>query len=117
MEQITYTLRNISKDQLVHEFQNIFWPIFKISNKHNTTTIFILEEYYYRIESNLSITVIFDNVDDNSVEINAIASGGKKGIIQFSRGAEKKALKKFNSIIWEIQLNWLKIEFGIGNIN
>ncbi len=94
MEQITYLLRNISKDQLVHEFQNSFRPIFKISNNQNTTNIFILEEYYYRIESNLSITVIFDKIDDNSVEINAISSGGKTGIIQFSWGAERKALKK-----------------------
>ena len=94
MEQITYTLRNMSKDQLVHEFQNNFRPIFKISNNHNTTTIFILEEYYFRIESNLSITVIFDKIDDNSVEINAIVSGGKKGILEISWGAERKALKK-----------------------
>ena len=94
MEQITYLLRNISKEQLVHEFQSMFRPIFKISNNHNTTNIFILEEYYFRIESNLSITVIFDNTDDNLIEINAIASGGKKGILEFSWGAERKALKK-----------------------
>ena len=94
MEQITYTLRNISKDQLVHEFQNMLRPIFKISNIHNTTTIFILEEYYFRIESNLSITVVFDEIDENSVEINAIVSGGKTGIFEISWGAERKALKK-----------------------
>ena len=94
MEKITYLLRNISKEQLVHEFQSMFRPIFKISNNHNTTTILILEEYYFRIESNLSITVIFDKIDDNSIEINAISSGGKKGIMQFSWGAERKALKK-----------------------
>ncbi|MHA1107200.1 MAG: hypothetical protein ACTSPN_16015 [Promethearchaeota archaeon] len=69
MEQITYLLRNISKEQLVHEFQSMFRPIFKISNNHNTTNIFILEEYYFRIESNLSITVIFDKIDDNSMII------------------------------------------------
>jgi len=93
MEQMTYKIRTLNKDQLVHEFQNMFRPIFKISNNQNTTTIFILEEFYFRIESNLTITVIFDKIDDNSVEINAISSGGKTGIMQLTWGAERKALK------------------------
>ena len=96
MEQITYTIRNISKNQLVHEFQNTFRPIFKISNKQLSTTIFILEEYYLRIESNLTITVIFDKTDEDTIEINAIASGGKTGMLQFTWGAERKALKKLS---------------------
>lgn len=96
MEQNTYTIRNISKNQLVHEFQNSFRPIFKISNRQLNTTIFILEEYYFRIELNLTITVIFDKTDENTIEINAISSGGKTGMLQFSWGAERKALKKIS---------------------
>lgn len=53
--------------------------------------ILLYEEYYFRIESDLTVTVIYEEKQDKT-EIEIISSGGKVGIGAISYGAEKAAL-------------------------
>jgi hypothetical protein len=94
MEQKVYRFINTDFDELVYNFQNQFRPVFIKSNYQNSTTVLVLEQYYIRIESNLSITIIFDKISKNSIEVSIIASGGKHGLFEISWGAERSAIKK-----------------------
>ena len=61
-------------------------------------TIYIAEPYYMRIESNLSVTVIVEELDDK-VNVDIISSGGQKGFWGLSWGAESNATDKVASLL------------------
>lgn len=71
----------------------------KIKFEDRKIIIFIAEEYYYRIKSNLTLTVIVEETaDKTTVEI--ISSGGK-GDWGVSFGAEKSAAKHVVQLLKE----------------
>ncbi|MFX1320373.1 MAG: DUF6054 family protein [Promethearchaeota archaeon] len=94
MEQKSYLIEDIVYDQLIHDFEEFFTPNFKFSNKQDTTTVLIIEKYYFRINSNLTITLIFNRNNNYSVEVHIITSGGKLGLLGLTWGSEKSALNK-----------------------
>ncbi len=72
----------------------------KIEFENRKITIFIAEEYYYRINSNLTLTAIAEETaDKTTVEI--ISSGGKGGLWGLSYGAEKSAAKRIVQLLKE----------------
>jgi len=94
MQHKSYRFDNLNYEDLIYDFEKNFHPDLKFSNNQNTTTVYILEDYYFRINSTLSVTLIISKKNSNSVELHIVASGGKEGIFGFSYGAEKSALKK-----------------------
>lgn len=63
-------------------------------------TIFIIEEFYLRIASDLTLTVIVEEAaDKTSVEI--ITGGGKEGFLGLSFGAEKSAANRVVKLLKE----------------
>lgn len=69
----------------------------KIEFENRKITIFIAEDYYFRISSNLTLTVIAEETaDKTTVEI--ISSGGKTSW-GFSYGAEKSAVKRIVQLL------------------
>lgn len=65
----------------------------KIIEPKRKVMIFIAEDYYFRINSTLTLTVIVEQTAaQTSVEV--VSSGGKDGILSFSYGAEKSAAKR-----------------------
>ncbi len=71
----------------------------KIELENSKVIIFIAEEYYYRIKSNLTLTVIVEETaDKTTVEI--ISSGGKTSM-GLSYGAEKSAVKRIVQLLKE----------------
>ena len=71
----------------------------KIESENRKITIFIAEAYYYRIKSNLTLTVIVEETaDKTTVEI--ISSGGKSswGV---SFGAENSAVNRIVQLLKE----------------
>ena len=94
MQHKSYRFDNISYESLIHDVEITFNPELKFSNSQDTTTVYILEDYYFRINSTLTITLIISKKNANSIELHIIASGGKEGIFGFSYGAEKSALKR-----------------------
>jgi hypothetical protein len=109
MEQKSFLFENVVYEQLINDFEENFNPNFKFSNNQNTTTIFIIERYYFRINSNLTLTLIFNMINSNSIELHIITSGGTSGLLGLSGGAEKSALhrvikflKKYDPLKWSI---------------
>ncbi len=97
MEQESFTLEGIDPEVLISKFTSKFPPAFSFINFNGTTRVFIIEEYYFRVSSNLSATVIFDFKNDNNCLINIIASGGATGLLQIKWGSEKSMLKKLRN--------------------
>lgn len=55
----------------------------------------IYEEYYFRINSDLSVTVLYEE-RNGLTEIEIISAGGKEGILGLSFEAEKQALTRLS---------------------
>lgn len=55
-------------------------------------TVYVYEEYFFRINSTLSVTVILEQKEDGSV-VDLISSGAKIGLGDITYGAEKASLK------------------------
>ncbi len=71
----------------------------KIESGNSKIIIFIAEEYYYRIKSNLTLTVIVEETSDKTT-VDVISSGGKTSM-GFSYGAEKSAMKDIVQLLKE----------------
>ena len=69
-----------------------------VPTRFGVLTILIYEEYYFRIGSDLSVTIISD-VKDSGTTVEIIAAGGKDLMQGVSLGAEKKALKGFTDVL------------------
>lgn len=72
----------------------------RIDGENCKTTIFIAEDYYFRINSTLTLTVIVEETADNTT-VEIISSGGKEGLGGFSYGAEKSAVKRIVRLLEE----------------
>lgn len=70
----------------------------QIPTRYGVTTILMYEEYYGRINSDLSVTVISD-MRDNKTTVEIISAGGKTGMIGVSYGAEKRAAKNIAEVL------------------
>ena len=95
MEQSSIFLENVDFEKLLSDFQGYFKPIFHISTSKNATYVFIVEQFYMRTLSNLTITVVFERLREDIIKIHVMVSGGGTGLFQLSYGAERSALKKF----------------------
>ncbi|MBR3272045.1 MAG: hypothetical protein IKI59_08980 [Clostridia bacterium] len=72
----------------------------RIERQDCTITIFVAEEYYFRINSTLTLTVIVEEtVNETIVEI--VSGGGREGLVGFSYGAEKSAMKRIVTLLKE----------------
>jgi hypothetical protein len=65
----------------------------KIIEPKRKVMIFIAEDYYFRINSTLTLTVIVEQtINQTSVEV--VSSGGKDGLLSISYGAEQSAVDR-----------------------
>jgi hypothetical protein len=88
------TLENVDIDNVIKNFINYFHPLGRFTDITGSINVFVFEEYYFRIESNLAVTIIFEHKDYNTLAIHAIVAGGSHGVFGFSWGAEKSMLNK-----------------------
>ena len=72
----------------------------KIVGENRKITIFIAEDYYYRINSTLTLTVIVEEGADKTT-VDIISSGGKTGLLGFSYGSEKSAVNRIVQMLKE----------------
>lgn len=70
----------------------------QIPSRWGVVTILMYEEYYSRINSDLSVTIISD-MRDNETTVEIISAGGKVGLGEFSYGAEKRAAKNIAEVL------------------
>lgn len=72
-----------------------------ITYQDHSVTIFIYEEYFFRIKSTLSVSIILEQ-DENGSKVELISSGAKIGLMDITYGAEKAALKPIIEKLIEI---------------
>ena len=96
METKLITLSNVNAQEVVDNFQKSFQPDIHVdcSNSGNLVHIFIFEEYFMRIESNLSCTLIFNQGPSDSLDITIVVAGGAHGIFGITWGAERNTLNR-----------------------
>ena len=83
-----------------HAFPDDGFYMKRIEGQDRTITIFVAEEYYFRINSTLTLTVIVEEtVDETTVEI--VSGGGREGLVGLSYGAEKSAMKRIVKLLKE----------------
>lgn len=56
--------------------------------------VIALEQYYYRILSSVQITVIFDLVEEETMEVRLVGGGGTAGLARDDVDAEGTALRE-----------------------
>lgn len=71
-----------------------------ITLENSKVIIFIAEEYYFRINSNLTLTVIVEETSDKAT-VEVISSGGKTGLWGLTYGAENSAAKRIVRLLKE----------------
>ena len=67
-------------------------------NDEGKTIVLVAEKFYFRIESNLSATIIIDHIYDNKYQIVIVVAGGKHGLLGISWGAERSMLKRIKNL-------------------
>lgn len=60
----------------------------------NWFAVITIEQYFYRILSSVQTTVVFDLVDETTMEVRVIAGGGAAGLARDDADAEGTALRK-----------------------
>ena len=72
----------------------------RIKGKNSKITIFIAEDYYFRISSTLTLTVIVEETADRTT-VDIVSSGGKIGLFGISHGAEESAVLRIVELLEE----------------
>lgn len=82
-------IRNIIAEEI--EDQNDIYEK-TITYQDRSVTIFIYEEYFFRINSTLSVSIILE-LNESGSKVELIASGAKIGLMDITYGAEKASLQ------------------------
>jgi len=89
-------------ETLMARFKKEFTPSFEYQSKSGDTKVFILEEYYFRQDSDLAIIVIFDFENSEKCRVSMAVAGGKTGLLRLDLlGAEKSMLYKIGRFFLE----------------
>ena len=89
-----------SSNVFSHMFSEDEVFIKRIEGKNCKTTIFIAEDYYFRISSTLTVTVIVEETADKTT-VDIVSSGGKMGLFGISHGAEVSAVYRIVELLEE----------------
>lgn len=65
-----------------------------------TLFMMVMEFYYIRIASNVSVSLLIVP-EENKTKITAISSGGASGLLQFTFGTEKSVLKTMDFVLYK----------------
>jgi hypothetical protein len=90
----TCLIENETLKDLYIRFEYDFNPAFKYTDQSKKLVIFILEYYYFRIDSNLSAIFILEELKPKYIKAEIVIAGGSSGFLGFSWGSEKSMLKK-----------------------
>ncbi|MFX1238988.1 MAG: DUF6054 family protein [Promethearchaeota archaeon] len=91
MEQCVVNIDKNRFNTALGNFVESYNPSFKYQTSDGTISVYAIENYYYRIESDLSTTVIFNSYKG---EINIVVSGGSHGLFGITWGSERNMMKK-----------------------
>lgn len=82
--------------ELLADDDEVFIKKFEYGN--SKITIFISENFYFRINSDLTLTVIAEETCDKTT-VEVISGGGKEGLLGLSYGAERSAAQRVVKVL------------------
>ena len=93
------TLEGVNINNTIKRFIDYFHPSGKFTDKTGTIHVFIIEQYYFRAESILTSTLIFEQKDQSTLIIHMVVAGGGTSLL--SGNAKKSMLKKLKKFFLE----------------
>jgi hypothetical protein len=72
-----------------------------IIRKHGSIVIIAIEEFFFRINSNLLTVIVVNTQDNNNYTIEILSGGGSQGLLGISLGAERKSVSTAMALINE----------------
>jgi hypothetical protein len=72
------------------------------NNKFSRVEILVIEEFYLRINRELTVLIIFEFESETQVLVTILSTGAKKGLFQVTFGARKHVEDKYFEILREI---------------
>ncbi len=90
-----FILHNVDIEELIASFKLKIQPdaVKNCSVHGHLVHIFILEQYFMRIESNLAAVVILEQKDGINIEVTIAVAGGAHGLLEITWGAEDRMLR------------------------
>ncbi|MFX0020814.1 MAG: DUF6054 family protein [Candidatus Hermodarchaeota archaeon] len=98
METDKLLIDQVNIDDIIVDINREVDNLFKYTNDEGKTIILVAEKFYFRIESNLSATIIIDHIYDNKYQVIIVVAGGKHGILGLTWGAEGSMLKRIKNV-------------------
>jgi hypothetical protein len=105
MESKSLTLANIDANEVIEKFLSAFQPMGRLdcSIPGHIVKIFTFEEHFFRIESNLSCTVVFNQSEYDKLVITIIVAGGAHGLFGVTWGAESSMLERMRGFFSQFE--------------
>ncbi|MFW9819261.1 MAG: DUF6054 family protein [Candidatus Thorarchaeota archaeon] len=98
METDKFGIDQVDLDVIIGDIRREVDNLFKYTNDEGKTIILVAEKFYFRIESNLSATIIIDHIYDNKYQAIIAVAGGKHGLLGLTWGAEGSMLKRIKNV-------------------
>ncbi|WXG39984.1 MAG: DUF6054 family protein [Candidatus Freyarchaeum deiterrae] len=91
----TMSIKRENATIAINTFKEKFHPPFEYDSKSGNLKILVLDKYdFFRTNSNLAVTLLFDLESVDVCNIKIIVAGGGRGMLQFDMGAENSLLNK-----------------------
>jgi hypothetical protein len=109
MKQDSFFVEGTDTYPLVDSFENAFSPAFKYASRFGRAEFLLLEEYYFRANSNQAAVVVFDFQRDSLCFVIMVVAGGREGLLQLDWGAECSMLAKIREFLHSAERMGLKV--------
>jgi len=96
-----FIINDIELDNLIVKINQEVDFLSRYEDNSGKIVVLVVEKFYFRIESNLAATIIFDRINESQYQIVIAVAGGRHGLLGISWGAEKSMLKKIKKIFLE----------------
>jgi len=98
LEREEFTIQCTDLETLITDINREVENLSRYTEETGRMIVLVAERYYFRIESNLAVTIIIDRINEDRYQIVIIVAGGKKGLFEITWGAERSMLKRIKSL-------------------
>jgi hypothetical protein len=105
MKKDKFIIDQMDLDDIISNIRQEVSTLSRYRNNEGGTIVLITEKFYFRIESNLTATIITDLIEESRYQIIIVVGGGQHGLLGMSWGAEKSMLKKIRNIFLKYAKN------------
>jgi len=98
LEREKFTIHCTDLENLIKDINREVDHLSRYTEETGKMIVLVAERFYFRIESNLAVTIIIDRINENQYQVVVIVAGGKHGLFEITWGAERSMLKKIKKI-------------------